>query len=56
MPERIVFTVRLGELAEVPGSPFAYWAPESLRGLFKKNTRPWTGTWPACPTSPKSPT
>ena len=33
---RIVFTVTLGELAEVPGSPFAYWAPESLRRLFKK--------------------
>ena len=36
MLKRIVFTVTLGELAEVPGSPFAYWAPESLRGLFKK--------------------
>jgi len=33
---RIVFTVTLGELAEVPGSPFAYWAPKSLRELFKK--------------------
>jgi hypothetical protein len=36
MSERIVFTVTLGELAEVPGSPFAYWAPESLRRLFKE--------------------
>ncbi len=33
---RIVFTATLGELAEVPGSPFAYWAPRSLRELFKK--------------------
>ncbi|RKY59333.1 MAG: hypothetical protein DRP94_03930, partial [Candidatus Latescibacterota bacterium] len=33
---RIAFTVTLGELAEVPGSPFAYWAPKSLRELFKK--------------------
>ncbi len=31
---RIVFTVTLGELAEVPGTPFAYWAPKSLRDLF----------------------
>lgn len=34
--ERVVFTVTLGELAEVPGSPFAYWAPKSLRELFRK--------------------
>jgi len=34
--ERIVFKVTLGELAEVPGSPFSYWAPKSLRELFKK--------------------
>uniref|UniRef100_A0A7V4TES9 BREX-1 system adenine-specific DNA-methyltransferase PglX n=1 Tax=Candidatus Caldatribacterium saccharofermentans TaxID=1454753 RepID=A0A7V4TES9_9BACT len=33
---RVVFTVTLGELAEVPGMPFAYWAPESLRELFRK--------------------
>jgi len=33
---RIAFTVTLGELAEIPGSPFAYWAPKSLRELFKK--------------------
>ncbi len=33
---RIVFTATLGELAEVPGSPFAYWAPRSLRELFRK--------------------
>lgn len=33
---RIVFTVTLGELAEVPGTPFAYWAPKSLRDLFQK--------------------
>jgi hypothetical protein len=25
---RVVFTVTLGELAEVPGTPFAYWAPK----------------------------
>lgn len=33
---RIVFTATLGELAEVPGTPFAYWAPKSLRDLFQK--------------------
>ena len=33
---QIVYTVTLGELAEVPGAPFAYWAPKSLRELFKK--------------------
>ena len=33
---RVVFTVTLGELAEVPGTPFAYWAPKSLRELFQK--------------------
>jgi hypothetical protein len=33
---RVVFTVTLGELAEVPGTPFAYWAPKSLRDLFRK--------------------
>ncbi|OFV66963.1 MAG: hypothetical protein SBU_000256 [Candidatus Syntrophoarchaeum butanivorans] len=31
-----MFTVTLGELAEVPGSPYAYWAPKSLRELFQK--------------------
>lgn len=35
MPKN-VFTVTLGELAEVPGSPYAYWAPKSLRELFQK--------------------
>lgn len=34
---RIVFTVKLGELAEIPGTPFAYWAPASLRELFQKH-------------------
>lgn len=33
---RIVFQTTLGELAEVPGSPYAYWAPQSLRELFRK--------------------
>jgi len=33
---KIVYTVKLGELAEVPGTPFAYWAPKSLRELFQK--------------------
>jgi hypothetical protein len=33
---RVVFTVTLGELAEVPGTPFAYWAPKTLRDLFQK--------------------
>lgn len=36
MAERIVCQTTLGELAEVPGSPSAYWTPESLRELFKK--------------------
>lgn len=33
----IVFEVTLGELSEVPGSPYAYWAPPSLRALFQKD-------------------
>jgi len=32
----IVYIVTLGELAEVPGSPFAYWALKNLRELFRK--------------------
>ena len=32
---RVVFTAKLGELAEIPGTPFAYWAPASLRELFQ---------------------
>jgi len=36
LAERIVFETTLGELAEVPGTPFAYWAPKSLRELFQK--------------------
>jgi len=35
MPKH-VYTVKLGELAEIPGSPYAYWAPKSLRELFQK--------------------
>jgi len=31
-----VYTVKLGELAEIPGSPYAYWAPKTLRELFQK--------------------
>ncbi|MBC7105878.1 MAG: hypothetical protein H5T97_08050 [Firmicutes bacterium] len=34
---RVVFTAKLGELAEIPGTPFAYWAPASLRELFQKH-------------------
>jgi len=34
--ERIFFTVTLGELAELPGTPFSYWAPPSLRALFHR--------------------
>lgn len=33
---KIRFVVTLGELAEVPGTPYAYWAPKSLRDLFQK--------------------
>lgn len=33
---RCVFTVTLGELAEVPGSPYAYWSPPSLRDVFQR--------------------
>jgi hypothetical protein len=37
MPDdRVVFNVTLGELSEVPGSSYAYWAPKSLRDLFQK--------------------
>lgn len=32
----ICYKVTLGELAEVPGTPFAYWAPKCLRDLFLK--------------------
>lgn len=35
MPKH-VYTVKLGDLAEVPGSPYAYWAPKTLRELFQK--------------------
>ena len=35
MPKH-VYTVKLGELAEIPGSPYAYWASQSLRELFQK--------------------
>ena len=35
MPKH-VYTVKLGELAEIPGSPYAYWAPKTLRELFQK--------------------
>jgi len=34
--ERVAFEATLGELAEVPGSPFSYWAPKALRDLFLK--------------------
>ena len=33
---RVAFEVTLGELAEVPGTPYAYMAPKSLRDLFEK--------------------
>ena len=36
MSTKHVYTITLGELAEVPGSPYAYWAPETLRELFQK--------------------
>ena len=36
MEPKHVYTVKLGELAEIPGSPYAYWAPKSLRELFQK--------------------
>jgi hypothetical protein len=32
----IIFTVLMGDLAEIPGTPFAYWAPQSFRELFSK--------------------
>jgi len=35
MPKHI-YTVKLGDLAEIPGSPYAYWASKSLRELFQK--------------------
>lgn len=33
--EKIVYAVKLGELANVPGSPYSYWTPKSLRHLFQ---------------------
>jgi len=36
MEPKHVYTVKLGELAEIPGSPYAYWASQSLRELFQK--------------------
>ena len=33
---RIAYTVTLGELAGVPGTPYSYWTPESLRALFER--------------------
>jgi hypothetical protein len=32
----VVYKATLGELAEIPGSPYAYWVPQSLRDLFNK--------------------
>jgi len=34
--EKIAYIVKLGELAKLPGSPYSYWAPRSLRDLFQK--------------------
>jgi hypothetical protein len=31
-----VYEVTIGELSEVPGTPYAYWAPSVLRKLFKR--------------------
>lgn len=36
MSTKHIYTVTLGDLAEVPGSPYAYWAPKTLRELFQK--------------------
>lgn len=36
MNTKHVYTVNLGALAEIPGSPYAYWASKSLRELFQK--------------------
>ncbi len=33
---RVYYAVTLGRLAEVPGTPFSYWAPSGLRELFRK--------------------
>lgn len=35
MKPKHVYTVKLGELAEIPGSPYAYWSSKSLRELFQ---------------------
>lgn len=35
--DRVVFTAKLGELAEIPGTPFSYWATASLRELFQRH-------------------
>lgn len=34
--KKIVHTAKLGDLANVPSSPYSYWAPNSLRDLFQK--------------------
>jgi type I restriction-modification system DNA methylase subunit len=31
-----IYEVTIGELSEVPGTPYAYWAPSALRKLFKR--------------------
>jgi hypothetical protein len=31
-----IYQVTIGELSEVPGTPYAYWAPSVLRKLFKR--------------------
>jgi len=36
MNTKHIYTVKLGDLAEIPGSPYAYWASKSLRELFQK--------------------
>ena len=36
MRSPVVFNITLGELSEIPGMPYAYWALKSLRELFQK--------------------
>lgn len=33
---KTVYEVSIGELSEVPGTPYSYWAPSVLRGLFSR--------------------
>ena len=39
--DRILLTVTLGELAEVPGTPFSYWAPHQNEPFYFRPGLAW---------------